>query len=121
MTATTAESVDEDNRRRHHERVTPPNASPGHDQPLHTFHRVHQHLPRRPLWLCRVCSAAWPCATARMLLRVEYAGNAVALSVYLAGQLFDATADLIKLNPSPAPSPADLFDRFLAWAAQRPT
>ncbi|MFC4091651.1 hypothetical protein [Micromonospora sp. GCM10011541] len=56
-----------------------------------------------------------------MLLRVEYAGNAVALSVYLAGQLFDATADLIKLNPSPAPSPADLFDRFLAWAAQRPT
>ncbi|MFE9690073.1 hypothetical protein [Micromonospora sp. NPDC005806] len=72
----------------------------------------------RPLWLCRVCAAAWPCPTARMLLRVEYRQDRVALSVYLAGCLFDATADLIKLNPNPGLTPGELFDRFLAWTAK---
>ncbi|MET7946014.1 hypothetical protein [Micromonospora sp. NPDC005324] len=79
---------------------------------------MHQHLPRRPLWLCRVCAATWPCATARMLLRVEYGTDRVALSIYMASQLFDATADLLTLNPDPAPDPRALFDRFLAWTVQ---
>ncbi len=73
----------------------------------------------RPLWLCRVCAAAWPCPPARLLLTLEYRRDRVALSVYLASQLFDATADLIKLNPNPALTPVELFDRFLAWTAPR--
>lgn len=36
----------------------------------------------------------------------------------MAGLLFEATADLIKLNPNPAPSPADLFARFVGWTAR---
>ncbi|WP_238425491.1 hypothetical protein [Micromonospora parastrephiae] len=89
-------------------------------QPLSSLHPVHQHLPRRPSWLCRVCAAPWPCASARMLLRVEYRADRVALSVYMASQLFDATADLYRLNPHPGPDPAELFTRFLAWTAQPP-
>lgn len=59
----------------------------------------------------------WPCALARMLLRAEYGPDRVALSIYMASQLFDATADLFTLNPEPAPDPAELFGRFLAWTA----
>lgn len=55
-----------------------------------------------------------------MLLRVEYRADRVALSVYMAGQLFEATADLCRLNPDPAPDPRELFARFLAWTAQPP-
>lgn len=55
-----------------------------------------------------------------MLLRVEYGTDRVALSIYMASQLFDATADLLTLNPEPAPDPRELFDRFLAWTAQPP-
>ncbi|MGV9212581.1 hypothetical protein ACTFTM_12050 [Micromonospora sp. RB23] len=99
--------------------MTAPNASPIHDrQPLSNLHPVHQHLPRRPSWLCRVCAAPWPCPSARMLLRVEYRANRVNLSVYMAGMLFDATADLMKLNPEPGPDPGELFDRFLAWTSR---
>ncbi|MET8261308.1 hypothetical protein [Micromonospora sp. NPDC005205] len=85
---------------------------------MEALHPVHQHLPRRPSWLCRVCAAAWPCAFARMLLRVEYGTDRVALSIYMASQLFDATADLFTLNPEPGPDPRELFDRFLAWTAK---
>lgn len=53
-----------------------------------------------------------------MLLRVEYGTDRVALSIYMASQLFDATADLLTLNPDPGPDPRELFDRFLAWTAQ---
>ncbi|MEV0152434.1 hypothetical protein AB0H57_01645 [Micromonospora sp. NPDC050686] len=41
------------------------------------------------------------------------------LSVYLAGCLFDAAGDLLGLNANPGPSPAELFDRFVAWTARR--
>ncbi|MGC4771860.1 hypothetical protein ACLQ25_23190 [Micromonospora sp. DT44] len=81
---------------------------------------VRPHLPMRPLWLCRVCAAAWPCQPARLLLSIEYRRDRVGLSVYMAGLLFAATADLIKLNPNPAPSPADLFARFVSWTARHP-
>lgn len=55
-----------------------------------------------------------------MLLRTEYRANRVNLSVYMAGMLFDATADLMKLNPEPAPDPGELFNRFLAWTGRGP-
>ena len=60
-------------------------------------------------------------STRRLLLTMEYRRDRVALSIYLASQLFEATADLVRLNPHPAPSPAELFDRFLAWTARPPT
>ncbi|WP_435794889.1 hypothetical protein [Micromonospora zamorensis] len=102
--------------------MTAPKPSPSHDRPpLSNLHPVHQHLPRRPSWLCRVCAATWPCPSARMLLRVEYGTDRVALSIYMASQLFDATADLLRLNPEPAPDPPELFTRFLAWTAPSPT
>ncbi|MGW5556704.1 hypothetical protein ACWER9_05695 [Micromonospora sp. NPDC003944] len=97
--------------------MTTPN-SRHYPHPLEALHPVRQHLPRRPSWLCRVCAAAWPCALARMLLRVEYGTDRVALSIYMASQLFDATADLLTLNPEPGPDPRELFDRFLAWTAK---
>lgn len=59
------------------------------------------HLPLRPLWLCRVCAAPWPCPVARLTLRQEYAHDRVGLSVY--------------------PEAAALFTRFLGWARPRDT
>lgn len=78
------------------------------------------HPPMRPLWRCRTCAAPWPCQPARLLLTREYRRDRVGLSVYLASQLFEATANLVRLNPHPAPSPAELFDRFLSWTARPP-
>ncbi|WP_233220182.1 hypothetical protein [Micromonospora sp. RP3T] len=37
------------------------------------------------------------------------------MAVYLAGMLHDAVRDLYALNPDDAPTPAALWDRFLAW------
>ncbi|WP_374198079.1 hypothetical protein [Micromonospora sp. PLK6-60] len=51
---------------------------------------------------------------------MEYRRDRVGLSIYMASCLHDATADLLKLNDNPGPSPADLFARFLAWTAKRP-
>ncbi|MFE9919656.1 hypothetical protein ACFYPG_31330 [Micromonospora sp. NPDC005553] len=55
-----------------------------------------------------------------MLLRAQYGNDRVGLSIYMAGQLFDATADLLRLNPEPEPDPQELFTRFLAWTAPPP-
>ncbi|MGN9804301.1 hypothetical protein [Micromonospora sp. L32] len=77
------------------------------------------HLPIRPLWLCRICAAPWPCATARLTLLREYAHDRVALLVYLGGLLHDAAGQLHTLNPHEYPKPAQLFDRFLGWALPR--
>lgn len=79
---------------------------------------VRPHVPIRPLWLCRVCAAPWPCPPARLLLLMDFRRDRVTLSVHLAGCLFDATADLLKLNPDGVPSPKDLFDRFLGWTGR---
>ncbi|MEU7773670.1 hypothetical protein AB0C44_20315 [Micromonospora taraxaci] len=101
--------------------MTAPNGSPVHDRPpLSNLAKVHQHLPRRPLWLCRACSGPWPCPFARMLLRVEYDRNRASLAVYMAGQLFDATGDFLKLYPDTGPNPEQLWARFLAWTAVKP-
>ncbi|MGC4771476.1 hypothetical protein ACLQ25_21210 [Micromonospora sp. DT44] len=75
----------------------------------------------RPLWLCRVCAAAWPCPPARLLLTMQYRRDRVGLSVYLASQLFEATADLLKLNPDAVPDARELFERFVAWTARPPS
>ncbi|MEU7805808.1 MULTISPECIES: hypothetical protein [unclassified Micromonospora] len=42
------------------------------------------------------------------MLLLDYRRDRVALSIHMAGCLFDATADLLAANPNPA----DLFDRF---------
>lgn len=73
----------------------------------------------RPLWLCRVCAAPWPCQPARLALTRDYRQDRVGLSVYLAGRLFDATGDLVTLNPNAVPPPAELFERFPAWTRRR--
>ncbi|MFG1678177.1 hypothetical protein [Micromonospora sp. NPDC049282] len=77
------------------------------------------HLPLRPLWLCRTCGAPWPCAQARLLLKVEYADHPVDLAVYLSGLYHEATHDLFRLNPQDGPTPRDLFDRFVGWGPYR--
>jgi hypothetical protein len=77
------------------------------------------HLPLRPLWLCRACAAPWPCAPARLGLLHEYAGDRVALLVYLGGLLHDAAGELHRLHPHDGPAPEQLFARFLGWATPR--
>ncbi|MGC5381241.1 hypothetical protein ACPXB1_22475 [Micromonospora sp. DT68] len=39
----------------------------------------------------------------------------VGLSIEMAGCLFDATGDLLKLNPNEVPGPDALFVRFIGW------
>lgn len=83
-----------------------------------TVDRPHQ--PQRPLWLCRNCAQPWPCGRARVTLIREYAEARTVLRVYLASCMHEAIADLVRLNPDTAPSPADFWRRFLAWATPRP-
>lgn len=66
----------------------------------------------RPLWLCRACGAPWPCAIARSSLREEYAGHPTTLAIYLGLHLYEAAADLHRLNPYGEPDPKTLFDRL---------
>lgn len=53
-----------------------------------------------------------------MRLSAEYVNDQVALSVYLASMLGEATDDLRKLNPEPGPDHVLLFRRFLGWTRQ---
>ncbi|MFJ1537882.1 hypothetical protein ACIODS_04995 [Micromonospora chalcea] len=48
------------------------------------------------------------------MLLLDYRRDRVALSIHMAGCLFDATADLLAANPDPA----DLFDRFIGWTGR---
>ncbi|MGN9777431.1 hypothetical protein ACTMS0_16940 [Micromonospora sp. H33] len=77
-----------------------------------------EHLPMRPLWLCRRCGQPWPCGAAKLALVAEYRDSRVSLFLYLAGCLHDAIDDLHRLNPSVTGSAADMFDRFLGWPAR---
>ncbi|RKN46498.1 hypothetical protein D7223_15805 [Micromonospora endolithica] len=77
------------------------------------------HLPLRPLWLCRACGRPWPCGTARLLLKVEYAEQRVELAIYLSGLYHEASHDLFRLNPDDGPTPRELFERFVAWGPYR--
>ncbi|MFI7607425.1 hypothetical protein ACIBTV_20085 [Micromonospora sp. NPDC049366] len=38
-----------------------------------------EHLPLRPLWLCRRCGQPWPCGAAKVALLTEYQDNRVSL------------------------------------------
>ena len=77
-----------------------------------------EHLPLRPLWLCRWCGQPWPCGAAKLALVAEYQDNPVSLFLYLAACLHDAIDDLHRLNPSVTGSATDMFDRFLGWPAR---
>ncbi|MEU5726608.1 hypothetical protein [Micromonospora sp. NPDC047738] len=77
-----------------------------------------EHLPLRPLWLCRRCGQPWPCGAAKLALLAEYHGSPVSLFLYLASCLHDAIDDLHRLNPSETGSAADMFDRFLGWPSR---
>ncbi|MFI7487854.1 hypothetical protein ACIBXA_05660 [Micromonospora echinaurantiaca] len=77
-----------------------------------------EHLPLRPLWLCRRCGQPWPCGAAKLALLAEYQDSMVSLFLYLASCLHDAIDDLHRLNPSETGSAADMFDRFLGWPAR---
>ncbi|MFY1688552.1 hypothetical protein [Plantactinospora sp. WMMB782] len=78
-------------------------------------HAPREHLPARPLWLCRACGQPWPCGQAKLDLLAEYQGSRVSLCLYLATSLCNAIDDLHRLNSSMTGSTADLFDRFLGW------
>ncbi|MFF5171420.1 hypothetical protein ACFY3U_02135 [Micromonospora sp. NPDC000089] len=77
-----------------------------------------EHLPLRPLWLCRRCGHPWPCSAAKLALLAEYREVPGSLFLYLAGCLHDAIDDLHRLNPSVTGSVADMFDRFLGLPAR---
>ena len=77
-----------------------------------------EHLPLRPLWLCRRCGQPWPCGAAKLALLAEYQDNRVSLFLYLAGCLHDAINDLHRLNPAETGTAAGMFDRFLGWPAR---
>ncbi|HEY0700329.1 MAG TPA: hypothetical protein VGD43_21305 [Micromonospora sp.] len=81
---------------------------------------IRPHRALRPLWLCRVCAAPWPCAAARLALRREYADDPVGLAVLMATTLHEAARDLYRLNPNPGPDPAALYRRFVRWTRYRP-
>lgn len=74
-----------------------------------------EHLPMRPLWLCRRCGQPWPCGRARLALLAEYRQSRLSLLLYLAGLMYEAIDDLHRLYPSTSGDVRDLFDRFLGW------
>ncbi|BEL06075.1 hypothetical protein Q0Z83_042660 [Actinoplanes sichuanensis] len=74
---------------------------------------VAPHTPVRPAWHCNGCGDAWPCATAKESMLIEYADCELALMEYLAMQCVAAIDDL---RDSRSPVPKDLFGRFLGWA-----
>jgi hypothetical protein len=74
-----------------------------------------EHIPLRPTWLCRACADRWPCQAARTDLLAEHADDLVFLAVFLASTMTEAVYDLVELNPGAAPTPAQLWDRFMAW------
>ncbi|MFV2103437.1 hypothetical protein [Micromonospora sp. LOL_024] len=99
-------------------RLSAPGRGPRPQRP-HAVGTDVPHTPLRPMWCCRADGQPWPCGEARLLLRVEYDGNLPGLSIYLVGLMYEAIRDLYQLNPADGPTPAALFDRFLAWAAPR--
>lgn len=78
-----------------------------------------RHTPIRPLWPCRVDAQPWPCATARLVLVYRYGLDARALRVEMRRMLYVAAHDLHRLDPAAVPSPADLFNRFIALTLGR--
>ncbi|WP_435205481.1 flavin reductase [Micromonospora sp. bgisy143] len=75
--------------------------------------RHRNHLPTRPTWRCQACGIAWPCSAAKLRLLGEYRGDRVALTVYLATLMTEASEQLRDVDP------ARLTDRFLSWTRAR--
>ncbi|GAA2537144.1 hypothetical protein GCM10010435_00100 [Winogradskya consettensis] len=73
-----------------------------------------EHLPARPEWDCLVCDGTWPCSNAREELATQYARFPANLAIYMASTMYEAVEDLTATG---APTPADLYERFLAWVA----
>ncbi|SCL33708.1 hypothetical protein GA0074692_3639 [Micromonospora pallida] len=79
---------------------------------------LRRHVAARPAWRCRVCAAPWPCQPAKLGLRIQYAGNTVALMLYLCALLHDAIEDRLGTSPGDV-DPTGLFSRFVGWARRR--
>ncbi|QGN49591.1 flavin reductase [Micromonospora sp. WMMD558] len=75
-----------------------------------------EHVPSRPTWRCRACGIAWPCSPAKLRLLGEYRDDRTALLVYLAMLQTEAAEQLAELDSTP---PANLTERFIAWARAR--
>ncbi|WP_250001728.1 hypothetical protein [Actinoplanes sp. M2I2] len=71
------------------------------------------HLNDRPSWDCVRCRAPWPCASAQDSLVEEFRAFPSVLTIYMTAQMYDALSDLVSTGQM---APADLFERFLAWA-----
>ncbi|WP_229399354.1 hypothetical protein [Micromonospora okii] len=80
---------------------------------------LRRHTAARPTWRCRVCAAPWPCQPAKLGLRTEYAGNRVALIIYLCVLMDDAISDRLRTHPAEV-VPADYYARFVGWARRHP-
>ncbi|MFC8850037.1 MULTISPECIES: hypothetical protein [unclassified Micromonospora] len=90
-------------------------ATPARERPP----AAREHLPARPIWLCRACGGPWPCSPARRRLLHEYADAPVTLAVHLAGLMLEAGEQLNRAYPYTAPSPEALHRRFLGWLRGR--
>lgn len=69
---------------------------------------MNSHLPDPKTWDCD-CGEPWPCPPAREALAKVYADDPTALGVYMAVQLEKAAPALFQVTP------AELYDRFIAW------
>ncbi|MEU7570365.1 hypothetical protein [Micromonospora sp. NPDC049240] len=99
-------------------RAAPPASGPKPNRPA-SFGEQAPHTPTRPMWFCRVDGQPWPCPEARLRLRVEFEGALPALTIYLAGMLYEAMKDLFHLNPHDGPTPQALYERFVGWTPYR--
>jgi hypothetical protein len=68
-----------------------------------------EHIPKRPLWDCRICGREWPCAPAKVRL-AEETGGGVTLSVLLWTYFEDFAIDV---GPGPL---AVAYQRFIGWS-----
>lgn len=76
---------------------------------------LNSHLPDQPSWHCFVCKADWPCDPAREALRGEYAETPVMLAIWMGAQLGLAASEIpVRVTP------AELYERFIAWTRPAP-
>ncbi|MFI7220550.1 hypothetical protein [Micromonospora maritima] len=99
-------------------RLPLPGPGPTPDRP-HSYGPGTPHTPLRPSWACRADGEPWPCAHARLALKAEYDRNLAALTIYLAGLMYEAMRDLYHLNPHDGPGPQQMYGRFLGWSPFR--
>ncbi|MCM0677877.1 flavin reductase [Micromonospora phytophila] len=79
--------------------------------------RPREHLPTRPTWRFAACGIAWPCSAAKLRLLARYRTDRPALLIHLATLQAEAGGQLAELDH--ATTPADLTERFTAWAHPR--